>query len=117
MPYRAGDVVWGPDPYHFDDPELDGLGGRPWVVISTPRFPAQGRAYICCALTSSNRRDPSLMLLLPGDWEVGGVPKPSRIDLLTVMVVTDSWTSLHIGRLDPAKVARVQTVVRGYFGT
>lgn len=58
-PFETGDVVWSPDPYHADDPALaDAPPARPWLVISTSRYPRQGEDYVCCALTSNLREDP-----------------------------------------------------------
>jgi mRNA-degrading endonuclease toxin of MazEF toxin-antitoxin module len=57
-PFETGDVVWSPDPYHTDDPELAGAPApRPWLILSTTKYPNQGGDYIACALTSNTRAD------------------------------------------------------------
>lgn len=114
MRFETGDVVWAPDPYHGDDPDLTTGAGRPWVIISTERFPRQGQDYICCALTSSKRQDPDFIPLDGSEWVAGGVPRPTRIDPQTVMVIKERWILLGLGRLRTRTVERARERVRGY---
>lgn len=116
MHYEAGDVVWGPDPYHSSDPFLDQGRARPWLILSTVAYPRHGSDYICCAVTSTGRQDSSFIALRADDWEVGRLPKASSIDPQTLMVLKAAWIEHAVGRLAPAKVERAQEAVRGYLG-
>lgn len=46
--YRAGDVVWAPDPFR------DGTRPRLWLVLAADGLPYAGEEYICAALTTSD---------------------------------------------------------------
>jgi len=111
---QTGDVVWAPDPYHDDDPDLARGAGRPWLVVSTSAYPNQGADYICCALTTSRRAGRGLVALGPGDWEFGGPSKPSKVDPRTILTLKHRWVDRRVGRLSPAKVARVRASIRSY---
>lgn len=114
MPYDTGDVLWAPDPYHEDDPHLLTGAARPWVVLSTPRYPAQGEDYLCCALTSTGQRHASLVPLGDDDWEYGRAPRPSSLDPMTVMTVKHAWVTKTVGRLAMPKVNRARNAVKGF---
>lgn len=64
--FRAGDVVWAPDPYN------DGNGPRPWMIINGDNLPYQGEEYICAGLTLSNL--PANIAVTDPDWVRGNDP-------------------------------------------
>jgi mRNA-degrading endonuclease toxin of MazEF toxin-antitoxin module len=113
-PYETGDVFWAPDPYHHDDPRLGSGDARPWVVVSTSGYPAQGHDYICCALTSFPADHADLIRLGPGDWSVGAPRKASQLDPGTVVTVKHGWTGRYLGRVAEAKVNEARRRLRGY---
>lgn len=84
------------------------------MVLSTARYPAQGEDYLCCALTSTGQRNPSLIPLDAADWEYGRAPRPSSLDPLTVMTVKQVWVTKAVGRLALPKVNRARNAVKGY---
>lgn len=109
--FSEGDVVWGPDAYHDDDPALEGEGIRPWVVLSTDAYPRQGEEYLCCALTSNTRADETLVPLLGSDWEKPGTRKPSQLDPATVVCMKHAWVVRYTGRLAHRPVARARKLI------
>jgi mRNA-degrading endonuclease toxin of MazEF toxin-antitoxin module len=114
MRLHAGDVVWAPDPYHDDDPDLTGDAGRPWLVLSGASFPRQGSAYVCCALTTTRRKDIELIALPLRDWTQGGPRRPSRIDPQTLLVVKANCILHRLGRVDERVVQRTRQRVVAY---
>lgn len=112
--YHTGDVVWGPDPFHDDDPALAGGGHRPWLILSTERFPGQGEDFLCCALTSFMKVDACLVRLEAADWEHGGPTRPSQIDPSTLMTIKRRWVRHRVGSLKPPKVNRARNMVKSY---
>ncbi|MHB8587112.1 MAG: type II toxin-antitoxin system PemK/MazF family toxin [Thermoplasmatota archaeon] len=114
-PFRAGDVVWGPDAYHADDPYLEKAHRRPWLIISSDKFPGSGDQYLCCALTTGVTTGPGFIELNPAaDWEEGGTPKPSQVDTETIMTMKHRWIVDYSGRLTFAKLARARRAIKGY---
>jgi mRNA-degrading endonuclease toxin of MazEF toxin-antitoxin module len=113
-PYETGDVFWAPDPYHNGDPHFQNDDARPWLVVSTPDYPAQGRDYVCCALTSYALDHPDLLRLDAGDWPVGGPRKPSQIDPGTVLTIKHGWTGRYLGRIADAKVDEARRRLRSF---
>ena len=113
---QPGDVVWAPDPFHDDDPELVKGGSRPWVVISNDSYPGQveKRQYLCCALTSNLAEHPSMLPLAAADWEIGGSRKPGQIDAETVQVLKHHWIARYVGRVRHAKVREARKAVQGW---
>lgn len=96
--FQEGDVVWGPDAYHGDDPFLRGQGMRPWLVLSTEAFPRQGEDYLCCALTSNATRSEHLVPIEDADWEKRGTMKPSQIDPQTLVTLKHDWIARRTWR-------------------
>ena len=114
-PFETGDVVWSPDPYHTDDPELAGLPSpRPWLILSTAKYPNQGDDYVACALTSNTRADENAIPLAPKDWTKGQPPKPSQIDPQTIMTLKHHWAKRYLGRVADAKVNLARSRVRSF---
>jgi len=113
-PYETGDVLWAPDPYHGDDPALALGDARPWLVISTKAYPNQGQDYLCCALTSKERADATLLALDAEDWARGHPRRPSSIDPQTVLTVKHGWVSRYVGRVADAKVNRARNLVKSF---
>lgn len=114
-PFQTGDVVWAPDPYHANDPELLQAQKRPWMVVSTQAYPAQGQDYICCAMTSNMAPSDGCIPVQPTEWELGpGVPKPSQIDSQTILTVKHAWISKYSGRIAFAKVSRARKLLQDY---
>ncbi|GEM_PF-369750 len=113
-PYETGDVFWAPDPFHGDDPRLQSGDERPWVVVSTSAFPAQGHDYICCALTSFPADHPDLVRLDAKDWPRGGPLRPSQIDPGTVTTIKHGWAGRYLGRVADAKVNEARRRLRGF---
>lgn len=113
-PFSPGDVVWGPDPYHEDDPHLRNEFYRPWVVLSTDAFPLQGDEYLCCALTHNVKADPNRITLAEVDWEKKGSLAPSQLDPTTVMTMKHGWITRYTGRLAHRPVARARKMIAGY---
>jgi mRNA-degrading endonuclease toxin of MazEF toxin-antitoxin module len=97
--FAPGDVVWGFDAYHHDDPLLRRGTTRPWIIVSNERYPRFGEQYLCCALTTRSRSTPSLLALQPTDWERGGTPKRSSIDTGTIVTLKQRWIADYSGRV------------------
>lgn len=110
-PFQEGDVVWGPDAYHDDDPTLEEGGIRPWVVLSTGAYPRQGEEYLCCALTSNVRPDETLIPLAQSDWEKPGALKPGQLDPATVVCMKHDWICRYTGRLAHRPLARARKLL------
>lgn len=113
-PFEAGDVVWGPDAYHDDDPMLAEAFMRPWLVVSNATFPGHGDQYICCALTSGSAVGPGFVRLKPDDWEKGGTRKSSSVDTETVVTMKHRWITDYSGRLRREQMQPARKLVRGY---
>ncbi|HWG92279.1 MAG TPA: type II toxin-antitoxin system PemK/MazF family toxin [Candidatus Thermoplasmatota archaeon] len=114
-PFQAGDVLWAPDPYHENDPDLTlGDSARPWLVVSGPEYPSQGHEYVCCALTSNLAPSPSRLPLSEEDWAAGRPRKASQVDTTTVFTVKHVWVARHIGRLRYPKYAEARKCLRAY---
>lgn len=113
-PYETGDVFWAPDPYHGDDPRLEGEDARPWVVVSTAAYPAQGHDYVCCALTSYSLDHPHLIRQRAEDWPAGGPRTASQIDPGTVATIKHGWTGRYLGRIADARVNEARRRLRAW---
>jgi mRNA-degrading endonuclease toxin of MazEF toxin-antitoxin module len=114
--YVAGDVVWAPDPYHDDDPLLDQRGARPWLILSSSRYPHQGQDYIACSLKTNLRRMHHVIHLEPRDWVRGRPPRPSRIDSQTLFTLKHAWIQGQVGTVSETKLLQAQSMVRSYLG-
>lgn len=113
--FGPGDVVWGPDAYHEDDPFLQGSGMRPWAILSNDRYPGQGTQYLVCALTHTPTAAlPSMLPLAEGDWERGGSPGSRCLDTETLITLKHAWVAKYSGRLIHAKVRQARKLVQSY---
>lgn len=114
-PFRPGDVVWGPDAFHEDDPHLQKRSTRPWLVVSNESFPGQGEQYVCCGLTHNLSKSPAFIVLDPKkDWQEGGTPKPSQIDTETLFTMKQRWITSYSGSVTLAKLQLARKVVKSY---
>lgn len=115
-PFAPGDVVWGPDAYHDDDPYLRGQATRPWLVVANESYPGFGEQYLCCGLTSNVTAGPSFVPLDPGkDWETGGTARRSRIDTETIFTMKHRWILDYSGRVAHSKLREARSRIRAYF--
>jgi mRNA-degrading endonuclease toxin of MazEF toxin-antitoxin module len=97
--YTAGDVVWGPDAYHDDDPTLKLGGSRPWLIISNSSYPGHGTQYLCCAMTTG-AGEGSAFVKVPADkWSAGKPKKESHIDTETVVTMKAHWIVRKVGTI------------------
>lgn len=112
--YQTGDVIWAPDAYHDDDPFLAAGGIRPWLIVSTGKYPNQGEDYLCCAVTSNARASDHLVPLDDKDWSHGPPRVAGQIDPQTVTTVKSDWIVRYSGRLATAKVNRARNLLKGY---
>lgn len=113
--FAPGDVVWGPDAYHEDDPYLAGAGIRPWVVVSNDKYPGQGEQSLVCALTHTPTTAlPSMLPLGKEDWEKGGSPGSRCVDTETVVTLKHSWVTKYSGRLTFGKVKEARKAIQSY---
>lgn len=112
--FEPGDVVWGPDAFHDDDPHLQRQATRPWLVVSNDAFPGQGRQYIVCGLTHNLGRSPGMLPLEPGDWTTGGTPRKSQVDTETLLTMKQEWITDYSGRLSHARLQQARKAIRGY---
>lgn len=108
-----GDVVWGPDPYHGDDPLLLGHAFRPWLVLNNQSFPGHGRQYLCCALTSGTG-PASFMVVQTSDWVRGHLGKTAAVDTETVVTIKHHWISRKGGALRREILQGARAKIRSY---
>ena len=113
-PFAPGDVVWGPDAYHEDDPSLAGMAVRPWLVVSNDSYPGQGLQYLVCGLTHTPTSIASMIPLDPGDWEKGGTPKPSHVDTETVITLKQDWITKYSGTVRFARLQQARKLLKSY---
>lgn len=113
---KPGDVAWGPDRFHEDDPDLVKGNSRPWLVISNDTFPGQqdGRQYLTAALTSNLAEAATMLPLKVTDWENGGGGKPRQTDTETVETVKHVWLSDYLGRVKHAKVVEARKAIANW---
>jgi len=113
-PFAPGDVVWGPDAFHDNDPHLQRGAVRPWLIVSNDKYPGQGEQYVCCGLTHNLSEQPSSLPIVTEDWELGGTPKPSRIDTETLFTMKQGWITAYAGRLRYARLQQARKVIKSY---
>lgn len=113
-PFAPGDVVWGPDAYHEDDPLLQGMSERPWLIVSNDTYPGQGQQYLVCALTHTPTSIASMVRLDPKDWGKGGTPKPSNLDTETVITLKHGWVTKYSGNLKFGKLQQARRLLKSY---
>ena len=113
-PFAAGDVVWGPDAFHDDDPTLRRGGQRPWLVLNNESFPGHGTQYLYCGLTHNLAPAEAFLRLEPKDWEKGGAPLPSQVDTETLFTMKQRWVTDYSGRLSYGKLLEVRRKVKGW---
>lgn len=112
--FQEGDVIWGPDAYHADDPELQASVIRPWVVLSTKAYPRQGDEYLVCAITSNTSASDHLVAISDVDWEKRGMMKPGQVDPTTVVCMKHAWITRHTGRLGVRPIARARKLLQSF---
>ena len=112
--YSAGDVVWGPDAYHDDDPTLKLGAGRPWLIINNESYPGHGAQYLCCAMTSGAGNGSAFIKVPLDKWLAGKPKKESRIDTETVVTMKANWITKKIGTIDRDLRQRARKKVTSY---
>lgn len=112
--YSAGQVIWAPDAYHDDDPELMLGKSRPWLVLNNDAYPGAGVQYLCCALTSGSGTGPSFLPIEAKHWIEGSTRKSAFVDTETVAVMKHSWISKASGKLHRDLVQTARKRIREY---
>lgn len=112
--YSAGDVIWGPDAYHEDDPELRLGAGRPWLIISNDAYPGHGTQYLCCAMTSGSGTGSAFLAVPLNKWTAGKPRKPSHVDTETVVTMKANWITKKVGTIDYQLRQRARKLVASY---
>ncbi len=113
-PYSVGDVVWGPDAYHDDDPELVTGGQRPWLILSNDAYPGHGEQYLCCAMTSGSGTGAAFVEVKPTHWDQGSMRKKSHIDTETVVTMKHHWITKKQGKVHRDIRQRARKLVISY---
>ena len=113
-PFAPGDVVWGPDAFHDDDPRLTLGSVRPWLVVSNEALPGHGTQYVCCGLTHNLAGVESFLAIYSNDWEKGGTTEPSQIDTETLFTMKQRWITQYSGRLRFARLQEARRRIRSY---
>ena len=98
--YAAGDVVWGPDACHDEDPTLRLEASRPWLIISNTQYPGHGTQYLCCAMTSGTGTGSAFIEVPLAKWTAGGPKKVAHIDTETVVTMKAHWITRLVGTID-----------------
>lgn len=97
MPLRSDIVLL---PFPFSDLTSEKL--RPVLVLK----PSNGQGdFIAAQITARTHHRPSLPLL-PADFELGGVPKPSVVRPDKVFTLNRTLVVRRVGRLKPCAMAR-----------
>ena len=112
--FAPGDVVWGPDPFHDDDPEFVHGGARPWLVVSNEAFPGHGDQYICCALTSGAGVGEAFIPVRERDWTQGKPGKKGHVDCETLITMKHAWVVRLSGTLHRDVLQAARKKIKGY---
>jgi len=111
MACRQGEVVlvWCP----FTD--LTSSKRRPALVLSPDSFNATGEDLVLAAVTSHISDDPNATRLWPGDFAVGGLPKPSMVKATKLFTIHSSLIVKRIGALRTEKKEEILRSLRRFF--
>jgi mRNA-degrading endonuclease toxin of MazEF toxin-antitoxin module len=106
--YRAGDVVWAPDPFRGD------ANPRPWLALAADALPYPGEEYVCAALTTS---DLPRNLEVGDAWVAGSDPETTAYCSPWVLAtVKHEAVASPQGRVTAAFTETVVEAARSYLG-
>lgn len=112
--HAAGDVVWGPDAFHDDDPALTLGNSRPWLIINGPTYPGNGDQYLVCAMTSGSGTGDQFVAVPQDKWTEGMPRKRSFVDTETVFTMKSNWIENAVGTIDRDILQRARRLVKSY---
>ena len=111
MAYRQREVVLVSFPFT----DLTSSKRRPALVLSPDSFNATGEDLVLAAVTSHISDDPKAVRLWPGDFAVGGLPKPSMVKATKLFTMHSSLIVKRIGALRTEKMEGILRSLRRFF--
>lgn len=110
----AGQVIWAPDAFHDDDPELVLGKMRPWLILNNEAYPGHGDQYLCCALTSGSGDGQAFLEIKSKDWTQGHMTKKAFVDTETLATMKHAWIAQKSGRLHRDFVQSARKKIKSY---
>ncbi|MDZ7730973.1 MAG: hypothetical protein U5K37_08745 [Natrialbaceae archaeon] len=106
MPYRRGDVVWGPDPFKA------GEHPRPWLILNNDTHPFGTEESMTVTLTTTPH-DAGIQIT-DTHWIEGGMPRESYVSPWAIAAPTHTAIVRRQGRLEESFVRTVVGALTSY---
>jgi len=109
--YRQGDIILVSFPFT----DLTSSKRRPALAISPNSFNARKQDLVLAAITSQIGDDPYIMLLEPGDFKEGRLPKRSVVKLTKVFTTHSTLIVKRICSIKEEKMDQLLKQLRDFF--